>query len=60
MPNETDLETITVSGVTKPLLRELQKLAEREHRSRSNYIVKTLAEAVRDANAAKRPKVQAA
>jgi metal-responsive CopG/Arc/MetJ family transcriptional regulator len=58
MPNESDLETITVSGLPKKLLREIKKLAESEHRNRSNFIVKTLTEAVREAKAGRVEQVE--
>lgn len=60
MPNESELKTITISGVPKSLLRELEKLAQRENRNRSNYIVKTLSDVVSEAVPAGRPKTKAA
>lgn len=59
MPADT-FQTITISGVPKELLKELEILAKQEARNRSNYIVKTLAEVVRDARTAKKPSRKAA
>ena len=54
MPEDTELVTITVSGVPRDLLLRLEKAATTEHRNRSNWIVKTIAEAVEDARRNKR------
>ncbi len=62
MPEDSDLQTISISGFPRELLSELEALAAKERRTRSNYIVKTLADAVREARplVAKRPKSKAA
>lgn len=56
MPAEIDIQTITVSGFPRPLLKEIDEIANRERRNRSNFIVKTIEEAVREARTAKRQK----
>ena len=53
MPEELNLVTISISGVPKKLLKELERLARETHRNRSQFIVKTLDEAVYEARETK-------
>ena len=51
---EDELQTITVSGLPPSLLEKVESIATSEHRNRSNWIVKTIAEAVEEARRLKR------
>lgn len=55
MAEDSNLQTITitVSGIPKRLLAEVEALAKGERRNRSNYIVKTIEEAARAARKGK-------
>jgi len=46
MPEEA-IQHITVSGVPKPLVENIDELAKTEHRNRSSFIVKILSDAVK-------------